>query len=101
MLLGLESPFDTSFLGSDLVQPSVALSNQALLPASLRLAVSLMARTSGRSEISVGLIDGPVLLTHPELSSENIHEVSGKRRELVPGATASLAGTARLLPACC
>src|SRR5262249_13728538 len=38
----------------------------------------LMARTSGRPEISVGLIDGPVFLTHPELSSENIREVPGK-----------------------
>jgi subtilisin family serine protease len=37
----------------------------------------LMARTSGRPEISVRLIDGPVLLTHPELSSENIREISG------------------------
>jgi hypothetical protein len=37
----------------------------------------LMARTSGRPEISIGLIDGPVLLTHPELSSENIGEVPG------------------------
>jgi len=34
----------------------------------------------GRPEISVGLIDGPVLLTHPELSSENIREVSWKLR---------------------
>jgi len=38
----------------------------------------LMARTSGRPAISVGLIDGPVLLGHPELSSENIREVSAK-----------------------
>jgi subtilisin family serine protease len=40
----------------------------------------LMARTSGRAEISVGLIDGPVLLAHPELASENIREIPGKRR---------------------
>jgi len=38
----------------------------------------LMACTSGRPEISVGLIDGPVLFTHPELSSQNIREVAGK-----------------------
>jgi subtilisin family serine protease len=40
----------------------------------------LMAHTSGRAEISVGLIDGPVLLTHPELASEHIREVPGKLR---------------------
>jgi subtilisin family serine protease len=40
----------------------------------------LMDRTSGRAEISVGLIDGPVLLTHPELASEHIREVPGKLR---------------------
>jgi hypothetical protein len=41
---------------------------------------ALMDRTSGRAEISVGLIDGPVLLTHPELASEHICEVPGKLR---------------------
>jgi subtilisin family serine protease len=40
----------------------------------------LMDRTCGRAEISVGLIDGPVLLTHPELASEHIREVPGKLR---------------------
>jgi subtilisin family serine protease len=40
----------------------------------------LMARTSGRTEISVGLVDGPVLLTHPEFASEHIREVPGKLR---------------------
>ena len=39
---------------------------------------ALMDRTSGRPEIRVGLIDGPVLLAHPELSSQNIREVPGK-----------------------
>jgi hypothetical protein len=41
---------------------------------------ALMDRTSGRAEVSVGLIDGPVLLTHPDLASEHIREVSGKLR---------------------
>jgi subtilisin family serine protease len=41
---------------------------------------ALMDRTSGRAEISVGLIDGPVLLTHPDLASEHIREVPGKLR---------------------
>jgi subtilisin family serine protease len=38
----------------------------------------LMARTSGRPEISIGLIDGPVALDHPELAAQNIREVPGK-----------------------
>jgi len=37
-----------------------------------------MARASGRPEISIGLIDGPVALDHPDLAAENIHEVPGK-----------------------
>lgn len=38
---------------------------------------ALMARTSGRPEISIALIDGPVALDHPDLAAENIREVSG------------------------
>ena len=42
---------------------------------------ALMQRTSGRAEIMVGLIDGPVVVNHPDLVSENIREVPGK----IPG----------------
>ncbi len=38
----------------------------------------LMERTSGRSEIKVGLIDGPVAMDHPDLAGQNIREVAGK-----------------------
>jgi hypothetical protein len=38
----------------------------------------LVARTSGRPDISIGLIDGPVALDHPDLAAENIGEVPGK-----------------------
>ena len=38
----------------------------------------LMARTSGRPEIPIGLIDGPVALDNPDLAAENIREVPGK-----------------------
>jgi subtilisin family serine protease len=38
----------------------------------------LMARTIGRPEISIGLIDGPVALDHPDLAAESIREVPGK-----------------------
>jgi len=39
----------------------------------------LMARTSGRAEIKIGLIDGPVALDHPDLAAPNIHLVPGKQ----------------------
>ena len=38
----------------------------------------LMELTSGRPEIMVGLVDGPVLMNHPDLTSENIREIPGK-----------------------
>ncbi len=36
-----------------------------------------MERTSGRPEILVGLIDGPLAVNHPDLAGGNIREVSG------------------------
>ena len=39
----------------------------------------LMERTSGRPEIGVGFIDGPVALGHPDLAGANIREVSGQK----------------------
>jgi len=38
----------------------------------------LMARTAGRPEITIGLIDGPVVLDHPDLATEDIREVPGE-----------------------
>src|SRR5215831_8390699 len=38
---------------------------------------ALMQRTSGRTEIAIGLIDGPVDISHPEFASNNIHEIPG------------------------
>jgi subtilisin family serine protease len=37
-----------------------------------------MERTTGRAEIKVGLIDGPVATDHPDLVRQNIQEVPGK-----------------------
>jgi subtilisin family serine protease len=34
-----------------------------------------MALTAGRSEVIIGLIDGPVALDHPDLAGENIREI--------------------------
>jgi subtilisin family serine protease len=39
---------------------------------------ALMELTSGRPEIMVGLIDGPVLMNHPDLVGENVREIPGK-----------------------
>jgi len=38
----------------------------------------LLERTRGTPEIKVGLIDGPVMIGHPDLATENIQEVPGK-----------------------
>jgi subtilisin family serine protease len=38
----------------------------------------LMARASGRPEIAIGLIDGPIVIDHPDLAAENIQEVPDK-----------------------
>jgi subtilisin family serine protease len=37
----------------------------------------LMELSAGRSDIMVGLIDGPVAVNHPDLAGNNIREVSG------------------------
>ncbi len=47
-------------------------------PLSLIKLTSLMEITRGRSEIIIGLIDGPVFTKHPDFISENILEISGK-----------------------
>src|SRR5438309_1481142 len=39
----------------------------------------LMERTSGRREIVIGLLDGPVTMTHPDLVSANLREIPGKQ----------------------
>jgi subtilisin family serine protease len=50
----------------------------------------LMARTSGRPEIVIALIDGPVALDHPDLAADNIREVPGR----LPAACADAEDTA-------
>jgi subtilisin family serine protease len=39
----------------------------------------LIASTSGRSEVGVGLIDGPVAVDHPDLASEMIRALPGRQ----------------------
>ena len=38
----------------------------------------LMKLTSGRPEIVIGLVDGPVVISHPDLASENVREIPGR-----------------------
>ena len=38
----------------------------------------LMEQTTGRPEVAIGLIDGPVAIQHPALATGNIREVAGK-----------------------
>src|SRR5438105_15909758 len=38
---------------------------------------ALMERTSGRPEIMLGLLDGPVAIHHPDLQSAHIREIPG------------------------
>jgi subtilisin family serine protease len=38
----------------------------------------LMELTSGRPEIVIGLVDGPVVTTHPDLAGENVREIPSR-----------------------
>ena len=38
----------------------------------------LMELTSGRPEIGIGLVDGPVVVGHPDLAGENVREIPGR-----------------------
>src|SRR5262249_46009430 len=37
----------------------------------------LIDRTSGRPEVTIGLIDGPVAMNHPELANQHVREIPG------------------------
>src|SRR3954452_23593297 len=39
----------------------------------------LMERSRGRQEIKVGLVDGPIVMDHPDLAAENIREIPGRQ----------------------
>lgn len=39
----------------------------------------LMRVTSGRADVRIGLIDGPVAINHPGLASEHVREIPGNR----------------------
>ncbi len=60
------------------LQSNLARETQAALnPLDLVRLPQLMQITTGRAEIRIALIDGPVATTHPDLTTTTIHEVSG------------------------
>ena len=60
----------------------------------VRLA-GLMERTSGSSEVKIGLIDGPVVTNHPALARESLREIPGNKGSAcsLPDSFACLHGT--------
>ncbi len=54
------------------------MKTQAIGPLDVVRLRPLTDRTIGRPEISVGLIDGPVFLSHPDLAGQNLKEIPGK-----------------------
>jgi subtilisin family serine protease len=67
-----------------------------MMPVDLVKLTALMERTSGRREIVVGLIDGPVATNHPDLASDQIREIPGRLAGVCaqPPSAACLHGTA-------
>jgi subtilisin family serine protease len=53
----------------------------------------LMQRTSGRADLTIGLIDGPVVLSHPELAADRIREIGGRAACEQAGSLACQHGT--------
>jgi subtilisin family serine protease len=46
-------------------------------PLDLVKLTALMDRTSGSPEVKIGLIDGPVVILHPDLAGEHLREIPG------------------------
>src|SRR5215470_14298224 len=49
-----------------------------MTPLELTHLPELMALTHGNADVTIGLIDGPVAMTHPDLAEARIREVPGK-----------------------
>ena len=47
-------------------------------PLELAKLTALMARTSGNPDVTIGLIDGPVVTQHPDLAGGQLREIPGK-----------------------
>jgi subtilisin family serine protease len=66
-----------------------------MTPLDLVRLTPLTDRTSGRPEVTIGLIDGPVVMDHPELANQHIREIPGNGNATCTQAnsTACLHGT--------
>jgi hypothetical protein len=51
----------------------------ALNPLDLIKLTALMEHTSGNPDLVIGLIDGPVAMSHPDLAGVHIYELPGQR----------------------
>jgi subtilisin family serine protease len=60
---------------------------------------ALMDRTSGRPEIVIGLNDGPVAISHPDLAGEHIRDIPGKLNSTCARADAGILSAKRDSPA--
>ena len=49
----------------------------AMTPLDLVELTPLINRTSGRADVTIGLIDGPVAMDHPELTTDHIRKLDG------------------------
>ena len=67
----------TSSYHKDRVLSSATTPNFAS-PLDLVKLVPLMETSSGRSETTIALIDGPVMASHPDLSSTKVREIPGR-----------------------
>ena len=66
-----------------------------MAPLDLVRLTPLIDRTSGRPEVTIGLIDGPVVMNHPELASQHIRAIprNGSGACTQANSTACLHGT--------
>ena len=48
-----------------------------MLPTEIVKLSSLMERTSGNPEIKIGLVDGPVVTQHTDLTAEHLRQITG------------------------
>jgi hypothetical protein len=46
-----------------------------MVPLELTKLTALMDRTSGSPDVKIGLIDGPVMIQHPDLVGEHLHGI--------------------------
>ena len=68
-----------------------------MIPTELVNLKTLMARTRGRPDLKIGLIDGPVLTHHPDLATEHLQEIDGSHAASFPVAACTQADSTACL----